>query len=111
MQRILGVDAHLDRVAAEAHVGLRVAELLAGGDADLLAHQIDPRHHLGHRVLHLQARVHLEEVELALRPQEFDRARVLVTDRARGGESGRAHALAHGRRRSRPTGDSSISFW
>ena len=43
---------------------LHVAKLAAGGDADLLAHQIDAAHHLGHRVLDLQPGVHFDEREL-----------------------------------------------
>ena len=34
---------------------------LAGGDAELLGHQVDAAHELGDRVLDLQAGVHLEE--------------------------------------------------
>ena len=48
------------------NVALRVAKLRAGGDADLLAHQVDAADHLGHRMLHLQARIHLDEGELAV---------------------------------------------
>ena len=49
---------------------------------DLLAHEIEPGHHLGHRVLDLDAGVHLHEVEAAVaRPQELERADVRVADR------------------------------
>ena len=37
---------------------------LAARDANLPLHEVEARHHLGDGVLHLQARVHLEEVEL-----------------------------------------------
>jgi hypothetical protein len=46
----------------------------AGGDADLLAHQIDAEDRLGHRVFDLQTGVHLDEVELAVLVEELDRA-------------------------------------
>jgi hypothetical protein len=36
---------------------------LAGGDAQLPLDQVEPGDHLGDRVLDLQARVHLHEVE------------------------------------------------
>ena len=36
---------------------------LAARDADLPVHQVEAGHHLGHRMLDLQPRVHLEEVE------------------------------------------------
>ena len=48
------------------------------GDADLLAHQVEAGDHLGHRMLDLQPGVHLDEVELAVLPQELDRARAAI---------------------------------
>ena len=52
----------------------RKAQLLAGGDADLFLHDVDAGDHFGHRMLDLHARVHLDEVELAVFVQEFERA-------------------------------------
>jgi len=49
------------------------------GHLDLRLHQVDARDLLRHRVLHLEARVHLDEVVLARAvQQELHRARVLV---------------------------------
>ena len=62
----------------------RNAQLLAGGDADLLLHEVDAGDHLGHRVLDLDARVHLDEVELAVLVQELERAGAAVADLAAG---------------------------
>ena len=74
-------------------------EALAARDADLPAHEIDAGHHLGDRVLDLQARVHLEEVEPAvLVEQELDRAGVGVADRSRDGGRRRRHRRAQRRR-------------
>ena len=42
---------------------LRPGQRLARGHPQLRVHEVDAGHHLGHRMLHLQARVHLEEVE------------------------------------------------
>jgi hypothetical protein len=57
-------------------------QLLAGGDPQLLAHQVEAGDQLGHRVLDLQPRVHLHEVEAAvLVEQELERADVVVADR------------------------------
>ena len=42
--------------------GLRQRQRLAGGDAQLPLHQIEAGDRLGHRMLDLQARVHLDEV-------------------------------------------------
>src|SRR6266478_4241881 len=81
---VLGVDAAFDGVAAEGNVLLRVAELLPCGDPDLLAHQVAPRHELGHGVLDLQPRVDLEEVELAVAiHEELDGAGIYVARRPR----------------------------
>ncbi len=93
-RRILGVHAALDRVTAAGDVGLRVPELLACGDSDLLAHQVDPGDELGDRVLHLQTGVHLQEVEVAVgREEELDRADAAVVD----GFGGLHRHLAHAR--------------
>ena len=52
-------------------------------------HEVDPGHHLGDRMLDLQPRVHLQEVEPALVvQQEFERARVGVADGAAQGDRG-----------------------
>ena len=65
LRRILGVDAALDGVAAREHVGLPQPQPLARGDAELRLDQVDAADPLGDRMLDLQARVHLEEVEVA----------------------------------------------
>ncbi len=84
--RVFGRDAALDREAVDAHVFLlrqierRLVELGPLRDQDLRAHDVDARHHLGHRVLDLNARVDLDEVPL-LRVrihQELDRPGVHV---------------------------------
>ncbi len=49
-------------------------EVAAGRDADLLDHEVDVGDHLGHRMLDLDARVHLDEIELAVLVEEFDGA-------------------------------------
>ena len=62
----------------------RVVQLVAVGDEDLAAHEIDAGHDFGDGVLDLDARVDLDEVELAAIDveQELDRAGVPVADRA-----------------------------
>ena len=81
MVGVLGVDARLDRVAAQEHVALLELERQAGGDLELAAHDVDARHELGDRVLDLDARVHLEEVPAAVgREQELRRAGADVAD-------------------------------
>ena len=82
--RVLGVDAAFDGVALEMHVGLRERQAEAGGDADLLGDQVDAGDRLGHRMLDLQAGVHLDEVELAVLVEELDRAGAGIAERGDG---------------------------
>ena len=63
---VLGVDAALDGAAAVHDVLLREAQLLAGGDADLLAHQVDAGDQFRDRMLDLDAGVDLDEVEVVV---------------------------------------------
>ncbi len=65
---VLAVDPELDGVAARRRVV--VADRLARGDPQLLAHQVDAGDLLGDRVLHLQPGVHLEERDGAVRADE-----------------------------------------
>src|SRR5262249_59901509 len=84
-----------ERVAVEADGVLPIAEGLAGGDADLLVDEVEPGHHLGDRVLDLDARVHLDEVEVAAAvDEELDGARVHVVDRGGGEQRGPVQAVA-----------------
>src|SRR5688572_14429986 len=77
--------------------------MFTGCDSDLLLYQIDPRHQLGHRMLHLDTRVHLHEVERAiLVEQELNGARGDVTDGFAAAHRGLAHLLSQlGRERGR----------
>jgi hypothetical protein len=92
---ILGVEPRLESVSGERDLGLRQREPFALRDEDLPAHEVEPRDRLGHRVLHLEASVHLEEVEGArLVDDELDRAGADVADRFGGRDGGAAHAGA-----------------
>lgn len=91
---VFSVDAALDGVAGERHVLLPEPQRLPGGDTELGEHQIEPGHHLGHRVLHLQAGVHLEKVEVAVGiDQELDGAGVGVAHGARQPQRRLAHTF------------------
>ena len=63
--RVLAVDAELEGVTAQRRVA--VAELLAVGDAEHLADQVDAGDLLGDRVLDLEAGVDLQEGDRAVR--------------------------------------------
>ncbi len=93
--RGLGVHACLDRVSVEAD--LAELEREARRDPQLLLDEVDAGDHLGHGVLDLQARVHLDEerlVEPVARDEELHGARAEVADAAGGGDGGLAQAGA-----------------
>ena len=94
---MLGVDAALDGVAADLDlVGENVAEALAGCDAELGLDEVDAGDGFGDGVLHLDARVHLDEVELAVFiHEELDGAGVLIADFGEATAQGLADLLAH----------------
>ena len=73
-------------------------ELRPARDLELEPHEVEARDRLGHRVLDLEPRVHLEEEELARgREQELDGTGVLVADRLARGDGGLADRLAERR--------------
>ncbi|CDZ89351.1 Choline dehydrogenase [Rhodococcus ruber] len=90
---VLAVDAELERVPARGRV-LGDLELLAVGDAELLAHQVDARGLLGDRVLDLQAGVDLEEGDGVALDQVLDRAGAVVAGLAADGLGGLVDAAA-----------------
>ena len=68
-------------------------------DANLPLHEVDAGHELGDRMLDLEARVHLEEVELAVAvEQELARAGVHVAGGLRGAHRRLAHRAPQLRR-------------
>ena len=70
-------------------------ERLAGGDADHLLDQIDAGDEFGHRMLDLQPRVHLEEVEALVLPgDELHGAGGIVADGLGERDRLRPHPLA-----------------
>ncbi len=91
--RVFRVDAALDCMALYLDVFLPDVEFLAARDEQLLADDIDARDHLGHRVLHLQAGVHLDEIEFAVLVQEFEGAGAAIADFQAGVDAARADRL------------------
>ena len=84
LEWILGIDAALDGVPLQFDVALAQCELLAGGDADLLLHQVDAGDEFGHGMFDLQAGVHLDEVELAILVEKLEGACASIADLAAG---------------------------
>jgi hypothetical protein len=106
LQRIFGRDAALHRVAAwsdavlERHAALGRSDRDPLGDTDLRLDEIDPRYHLGDRVLDLDTRIDFYEVIL-LRvdvDEELDGTGVVVVDRRRKRQSGLRHTAREFRR-------------
>ena len=69
-------------------------EALAGRHVDLRAHEVDAQDFLGDRMLDLQARIHLQKIEIAFRrDDELDRARVAILHAAAPQRRQPRHAL------------------
>ncbi len=80
VHRVLGRDAALDGVALEPHVAL-IEKGVPLGDADHPFDDVDAADHLADAVLHLQAGVHLHEVEVfVLVHEKLEGSRTLVPD-------------------------------
>ena len=101
--RVLGVEAHLDRMPGPGDLGLLEGERLPLGDPDLPLDEVQAGDLLGHGVLHLQAGVHLEEEELLLSAvaghHELHRAGPDVVDGLCRSDRRGIHALQGGRGR------------
>ena len=83
-------------MAAEFDFVLCDRQLFASSNAHLQMNQVQAGNELGHGMLYLQPRVHLEEEEVALRiNQEFDRARIVVVRGLADPDCDLAHAPAH----------------
>ena len=103
---VFRVHTAFDRVPSLCQRRLRPPERLTGRHAQLRMHQVQACDCLGHGVLDLQPRIHLEEVEQRSVPraldQELDGAGVPVAGGTRSGNGGFSHARAqHGRERRR----------
>jgi hypothetical protein len=68
----------------EFDVALAEPELFARRDADLGLDDVDAGDQFGDRMLHLDARVHFDEIELAVLVQELEGACTAVIDLAAG---------------------------
>ena len=91
---VLGVDATFDRRAQHAHLVLGDRQRRAGRNLDLLVDDVDAGDHLGDRMLDLDARVHLDEVEPPALVQELDRSRADIAELRHGAGDDGADLLA-----------------
>ena len=116
---VLGGDAALQRMGADADVRLRRhaalgrADARAAGDADLRLHQVDAGGALGDGVLDLDARVDLDEVEAPAVGvlQELHRAGVARSARRGRSSSAAAHSAARCASSRNTAGARSTTFW
>ncbi len=83
-------------MAVERHVLLLDRERVAVGDADLLEDEVDVGDHLGDGMLDLDARVHLDEIELAVLVEKLDGADAEIFQFAHRRGDGLADRLALG---------------
>ena len=106
--RIFRVDSRLEGMSVDRKLVLPLRKWLSGGDAQLPFDEIEAGDHLGHRMLDLEAGVHLHEVERPVARErvggdELDGSRADIADCARGGNRRLAHRAAmlrlHPRRR------------
>ena len=92
--RVFGVDAALDCCAVDLDVFLAILQRTPARDAQLLLDDIHAGHKFGDRMLHLQARVHFQEIELVVFiHQELDRPGVDVLDGLGGLDGHLAHSF------------------
>ncbi len=92
--RILSVDPRLDGVAVKLDLVLRQRQLFAECHAQLPFDEIDAGDQLGHGMLDLQPRVHLDEEHVLAVGDEFDGAGADILDRSSSFPRGGAHRLA-----------------
>ena len=96
--RVFGIESRLDGMAAKYDVFLRPGQWLPTGQANLPLDDIDAGHQFRHRVLHLQAGVHLQETELAVGPQKLHRPRADIVNGLGQSDGRRAHRRSQFRR-------------
>ena len=95
VSRILRIEPHFNGVAIELYFVLREWQLTAFSNGELPGHQILAGNQLGDRVLHLQAGVHFQEVEVPMFvDQELDGAGAFVVTGQRRFHCGLAHGLS-----------------
>ena len=91
---------------------LAIGKRLARRNAQLQLDQIETEDRLGDRMLDLQARVHLEEIEISSSSDhELDRAGVVVVGRARAAATAASPIRARSSAVRPATGASSMIFW
>ena len=93
--RVFGIKPAFHRPAVDLHILLADRQLLAVGHPDHLLDQIDAGNQFCHRVFHLEARVHLKEIEIPVSiDDELNRPGAAIIHRFRQGHGLLTHRLA-----------------
>ena len=79
LERVLGIDTALHRMAFDHHLALGIGQFLSCSGHDLGFNDINAGDELGHRVFNLYPCVHLNEIELAVFIQKLKGAGAAVT--------------------------------
>src|SRR3990167_571117 len=90
---IFGIHAALNRVATHLDLALGEGQFFAPRHHDLGFDNVNARHHFGHRMLHLHAGVHLNEIELAVFVEELESTSAAVANLLAGSDATLANAL------------------
>ena len=92
---VFGIDAQFNGMPLNAQVFLSQPKRLSPGDADLLFHEVHAGDHLRDGMLHLQARVHFQEVKVPVGiHEELHRSGAHVTATPGAIEGTSPHAVA-----------------
>ncbi|MNE29153.1 hypothetical protein D3C80_1226250 [compost metagenome] len=78
--RVFGVNTALDRMTFHHNFFLLDGQRLTRRDTQLFFDQVNAGNHFSHRVFNLNTGVHLNEVELAVFEQEFERTSTAIAD-------------------------------
>ena len=93
--RVFGIQPHFNRMTVQRDLLLRDRQRLALGNPDLPGHQVEAGNRFGHRMLHLQPRVHLHKEKLATGiQQKLHRTCADITDGLGSAHGCFAHGLA-----------------
>src|SRR5450756_836972 len=94
MRRVFGRDAALHCPTARPYVVVHRRKLLARGNAQLPLDKIESSYELRHGMLHLEPRIHLEEVEIRVRAKKkLTSPRIDVSGSADNAHGGFSHPL------------------
>ena len=79
--RVFRIDTTFDSRSAELDIILFVRQRISGGNSYHIAHQVNPRALFRHRMFHLQAGIHFQEVEvLVFVHHKLQRPGTIITD-------------------------------